>query len=174
MIETSRTKIDFQERETTVSMQTMSEISLETLPPMKVACYQVVSNEPENESGQFMDAWVKARGLRGVRRFGFDVPVSGGQSQAGLRGYEQWYEIPEDVTGADGVMVRGFAGGRYAVLRLIDPFTAPFETIPHGWHTLHEWVQAQPEIQCGYHPCLEEVVPGEGGKLDLILYYPIQ
>lgn len=151
-----------------------SEVSLQTLPPMRMACYQVVSREPEDESGKFMDAWVQARNLQGGRRFGFDVPVSAGQAADGLRGYEQWYSVPDDVKGADGVMMRSFPGGRYAVLRLFNPFVAPFETIPGGWRFLHEWVQSRPEIKCGYHPCLEELVPGEAGGMDLILYYPIE
>ncbi|GAP13097.1 transcriptional regulator, effector-binding domain/component [Longilinea arvoryzae] len=151
----------------------MSEVSFQNLPPMKMACYQVVSREPEDEGGKFMDAWIEARDLQGGRRFGFDVPVTAEQARAGIRGYEQWHSVPNDVTGADGVMVRSFPGGRYAVLRLFDPFTAPFETIPAGWRYLHEWMQSHPEIKCGYHPCLEELVPGEAGGMDLILYYPI-
>ncbi len=151
-----------------------SEIDLQTLPPMRMACYQVVSREPEDESGQFMDAWVKARGLEGGRRFGFDAPVTAEQAKAGIRGYEQWHSVPEDVKGADGVMIRLFPGGRYAVLRLFNPFTAPFETIPNGWRHLHAWVQNHPELKCADHPCLEELVPGEAGAMDLILYYPIE
>lgn len=151
----------------------MSEISLQSLPPMRLACYQAISREPEDESGRFMDAWVKARGLQAVRRFGFDVPVTEEQVRDGVRGYEQWYTVPEEVAGADGVMIRRFPGGRYAVLRLFDPFTAPFEIIPGAWHHLHEWVQAHPEVRCGYHQCLEELVPGEGKTMDLILYFPI-
>lgn len=156
-----------------MSEKNMSEITLQTLPPMRMACYQVVSGAPEDEGGRFMDAWVKARGLEGGRRFGFDVPVTADQEKAGLRGYEQWYSVPESVTGADGTMIRHFPGGKYAVLRLYNPFTAPFETIPHGWGYLHNWVTSHPEIQCGYHQCLEELVPGEGGALDLVLYYPV-
>jgi len=157
-----------------MSTQKTSEISLQQLPPMRMACYQVVSREPENEGGKFMDAWVKARGLEQVRRFGFDVPVTAEQAKAGIRGYEQWYAVPEGVAGADGVMIRNFPGGRYAVLRLFNPFTAPFETIPSGWKFLHEWVQSQPGVKGGCHPCLEELVAGEDGALDLILYYPIE
>jgi DNA gyrase inhibitor GyrI len=156
-----------------MSVDKMSEISLQTLPPMKVACYQVVSREPEDESGRFLNAWVEARGLQGVRRFGFDVPVTADQAKEGIRGYEQWYSIPEGLAGADGVMIRSFPGGKYAMLRLYNPFTAPFETIPQAWRHLHDWVQAHPEVRCGHHQCLEELAPGEAGTFDLILYYPI-
>lgn len=152
----------------------MSEISLQNLPPMRMACYQVISMEPENEGSQFMDAWAAVRGLHGVRRFGFDSPVSEEQAKAGLRGYEQWFEVPGEVKGADGVMIRQFPGGRYAVLRLFNPFEAPFETIPTGWQHLHEWVQAQADVKGGCHQCLEELVPGEGDWLDLVLYYPVE
>lgn len=157
-----------------MTAQKMSEISLQSLPPMRMACYQVVSLEPENEGLQFMDAWVAARDLRDVRRFGFDSPVSEEQAKAGLRGYEQWYSVPEGIAGADGVMIRQFPGGRYAVLRLFNPFEAPFETIPAGWQHLHEWVQSQADVKGGCHQCLEELVPGEGGTLDLVLYYPVE
>lgn len=157
-----------------MSTQKRNDISLQNLPPMRMACYQAVSLEPENEGLQFMDAWVNARGLQDVRRFGFDSPVSEEQAKAGLRGYEQWFSVPGEVNGADGVMIRQFPGGRYAVLRLFNPFEAPFETIPAGWQHLHEWVQAQTDVKGGCHQCLEELVPGQGGALDLILYYPIE
>jgi AraC family transcriptional regulator len=157
-----------------MSTKKMSEISLQSLPPMRMACYQAVSLEPENDGAQFMDAWVQARGLQGVRRFGFDSPVSEEQAKAGLRGYEQWYSVPEGIPGADGVMIRQFPGGRYAMLRLFNPFEAPFETIPAGWQHLHEWAQAQTDVKGGCHQCLEELVPGQAGALDLVLYYPIE
>jgi len=157
-----------------MTVKKMSEISLQDLPPMRMACYQVVSQEPENEGSQFMEAWAAALGLRGMRRFGFDSPVSEEQAKAGLRGYEQWFEVPGEVKGADGVMIRQFPGGRYAVLRLFNPFEAPFETIPAGWQYLHEWVQSQVDVKDGCHQCLEELVPGQGNWLDLVLYYPIE
>jgi DNA gyrase inhibitor GyrI len=161
-------------KENGMSTKSMSEITIQSLPPMRMACYQVVSREPEDEGGRFMDAWEKERGLEGGRHFGFDVPVTAEQAKAGMRGYEQWHSVPDEVYGADGVMIRHFPGGKYAVLHLYNPFTAPFETIPNGWRFLHDWVNAQPGMEYGCHQCLEELVSGEGGALDLILYFPIK
>jgi hypothetical protein len=67
-----------------------SEVSIETLAPMRVACYRAASLSPEEDGAKFMlDWWGKQTcGGTQVRHFGFDVDVTPEEQKDGLRGYE--------------------------------------------------------------------------------------
>ena len=154
-----------------------SEVSIETLAPMRVACYRAASLSPEEDGAKFMlDRWNQQSGAAPGRRFGFDVAVTPEEQKEGLRGYEIWLVAPPEVQPSAGVTLREFAGGLYAVQTQYDPFVDPFGRIPAGWKALHEWVIESSECRSGEHQWLEEIVRGaaEDGREDLKLYHPIQ
>ena len=54
-----------------------SEVSIETLAPMRVACYRAASLSPEEDGAKFMlDRWNQQSGAAPGRRFGFDMDVT--------------------------------------------------------------------------------------------------
>ena len=159
-----------------------SAVSIETLAPMRVACYRAASLSPEEDGEKFMLEWWRRQsaGAPG-RHFGFDVDVTPEQQKEGLRGYEIWLCVSPEVQPSAEVTVRDFAGGLYAVQTLFDPFVDPFGRIPAGWKALHEWVTGSSHsrggCRSGEHQWLEEIVQGDAGDSrgeDLKLYHPIQ
>lgn len=150
-----------------------SAITIETKAPMRVACYRVISATPEDDVTRFMDEWI-ARHSPGTpsASFGFDVEVSPEQAKQGLRGYEIWRAVPPEVEPAEGVTIRNFPGGLYAVMTLYDPFEDPFQRIPGGWHQLHEWVISSDRYRSGSQQWLEELLH-EGSATHLKLYHPV-
>ncbi len=153
--------------------QLTSQVTIETLPALHVACHRTASPSPEEDGNAFMEAWIARQGLQGqARHFGFDCEVSEEQSKAGLRGYEYWWVVPEGVSGSEDVTIREFPGGLYAVMTLYHPVEAPFDRIPAGWGKLVDWVKASETYKGAEHQWLEELVPGSAGD-DLKLYHPV-
>jgi hypothetical protein len=151
----------------------MSEITVETLNPLHVAAFKGVSPTPEDDVSAFVQAWYNRQGLPGrMHNFGFDVPVSKDEEQAGKRGYQIWAVVPEGTQPSEGVAIQDYKGGLYATLTLEKPFTDPFKFIPAGWKTLHEWVITGSAYRGHEHQWLEELIPHEDGD-DLKLYYPV-
>ncbi len=149
------------------------EVRIQTLEPLRVACFRAISQEPEENAFGAAFAWLEGQGLgnAGRRVFGFDVEVSPEQAQAGQRGYEVWSSLPDASQSTLEVPVRGFGGGLYAVMKVSDPFTDPWEVIPTGWQRLAGWADASPAYEIGSHQWLEEHVETveEGTYLDLYL-----
>jgi DNA gyrase inhibitor GyrI len=152
-----------------------SEVKIEELPPQRVICCRAVSNEPEDEVIHRTQAWLAQHGLNaeGRRSFGFDVPVSVAEAAAGMRGYEIGYVIGEDIQADDGMQLRSYGGGQYAVLRVYNAFEAPFKSIPGGWQQLIAWIRENSDWDFTHNLCYEEVAEGEDG-MDLILYQAVK
>jgi AraC family transcriptional regulator len=153
------------------------EIEIRTLPPLHVAAYRSISATPEDDGVRFMEQWVAQLGLsederRNVRNWGFDIDVSEADQQAGKRGYELWRTVPAHVQADPPVEIKDCPGGLYAVMRITDPFTTPFETIPGGWSRIWNWANEQQEYGHGSHQWLEQAGEDEGG-LYLDLYLPV-
>lgn len=151
------------------------EITIEELKPQRVVCARVISSQPEDDSISLVQTWLAQHGLsvEGRRSFGFDTMVSPAESEAGLRGYEIGFVMPEEVTADDGVQLRTYGGGMYAVMRVNNAFETPFESIPAGWQHLMGWLESSPEWMPYCYICYEELVAGKEGN-DLILYEAIQ
>jgi len=154
---------------------TFSQIKIEELPPQRVICCRIVSASPEEESVRVVQNSLAQHGLslEDRRNFGFDVPVSRAESEAGMRGYEVGYVVSEEVKADDGVQNRIYGGGLCAVMRIHNAFEAPFEAIPAGWQHLMRWLENNTEWRPACCLCYEEVVKGENGN-DLILYSPVE
>ena len=151
-----------------------NEIAFEELPGQRVVCCRIISPEPENDSITTIQNWLVQHGLNPENRrsFGFDSMVSPAEAAAGLRGYEAGFTVTEDIKADDGVQLRVYGGGMYAVLRISNAFEKPFESIPAGWRHLMEQLEINTEWQCSYNLCYEEVVPGDRGN-DMIIYHPV-
>jgi len=150
-----------------------SATGVETLGPLHVACYRAASPMPEDDASRYLEDWIARQSVsRPVRHFGFDVDVSAEQRRAGCRGYEVWVTVPTDVRPSNGVTVRDFDGGLYAVMTIYKPFDDPFARIPGGWKRLHEWVIQSDRCRGAGHQWLEELIAGENGS-DLKLYHPV-
>ncbi len=118
-----------------------SDVRFENLDTMFVASAKVVSANPEEDVISFLNEWSKENGVDPkARKFGFDIPVSDEERSKGLRGYEFWVKVGENTPAGKGVAIKKVEGCKYAVLRITDPFSNPFDTIPRGWKTLVDWV----------------------------------
>lgn len=149
-----------------------SEVRIEVVPPMRVACFQAVSSTPEDDAAQHVRQWMSIRGLPAGRLFGFDVPVSPEQRRHGLRGYEVWAVIPPETGASGGAAIREFPGGLYAVMTIHEAFDDPFTLIPEGWTRLAKWVGSSAEYHGAGHQGLEEIVK-DGRARHLVIYYPV-
>ena len=138
----------------------LSEITLVELPSAMVASYEVISGSPEQESGDFIEAWLEKRGLRcgenGMVRYGFDChkgrdicgentactrPALLAGEQKGCwkcRIYHQYVTLPAGaaITGDEDVAIKEFPGGKFARITVRDPFTCDF---PSAWYELLKW-----------------------------------
>ena len=159
-----------------------------SLPKMFVASYEVVSEAPEEDAQEFVENWLKDKGLKvgenGARGFGFDCH-KGRDIPAGCRIYHVYYSVPENVKGDSNVEVKEFSGGNFAKLTVEEPFTGDF---PLGWGILLKWTFDQGEenlLGCTSpddcyslfsneeSPCLEEIFY-ENGKQYMNLFLPIR
>lgn len=152
-----------------------SDVRYVDLPSMLVASYVVISANPEDEVISFMTKWAGKNGVNPLaRKFGFDYPVNEEQHAKGYRGYEYWICADEGAKASDGVKLKKIEACKYAVLRITDPFSNPFETIPNGWRRLADWANKN---GCKYTDCnekywLEEVVT-ENGTTYMDVFFPI-
>lgn len=162
-----------------VQMDYLSDVSIVSLPEMTVASGARISRDPEDEVIAYMTNWAGTVGIgSGTRQFGFDVPVSDEEQSQGLRGYEYWVVVDENLSPAvlpADITMKQVESCKYAVLRIMEPFVDPFERIPLGWRKIAEWVHSR-----GYQAAcdkerywLEEKLEIDGSTL-MDIYFPIE
>ncbi len=154
-----------------------SKILIKELAPMRVATYRFISQEPEREATLYMKERILKSNLRfdNLRKFGVDIPVSETQQEIGLRGYECWICLPDNVRNIEGTSNKTIPTGNYAVLRIDNPLQCPIDTISNGWIELHNWVKMSGYKSALHNPnryMLEELLKIEG-VFYLDLYYPV-
>lgn len=160
----------------------LSEVKIEKLPALRVATYRAVGNEPENESIEYVNKWVKKKvidtGLakeEDLKHFGFDIPIYPHFAKKGYRGYEAWKQIPESVKSSEHIVIKEIQEDTYATIIITEPFKAPFERIGKGWKFLVNWVNSG-EYKSKFtmnRYCLEEVYE-ENGIEYMKLYEPVK
>ena len=149
------------------------EIWVETLPAMRVACCRALGRAPDREARRMLATWLDQRQLAGpVRWFGFEVEVAPEQCKAGLRSYEAWIPIPAGVQLPQGMGIKEFPGGLYAVAAVSPPDQDDFAAIQRGWKRLHSWVIESDCCRSANHQWLEEFIPRPNG-FTWKLYHPI-
>ena len=153
-----------------------SDVRYETLETMRVASCCIISRSPEVQVTQFLPVWARERGVEGTRAFGFDYPVGHDLQKKGFRGYEYWMVVPEHIEATEAVTVADVPGNEYAVLRIADPFSEPFERIGMGWKRLRDWCLAHENVPATSQDryWLEEVVKGDDGNMHMDCYFPIK
>lgn len=159
---------------------TFSDVKIEKLETMYVASSRVISQNPEEEVIDFMTRWRESNHIDPLaRNFGFDIPVSEEQSREGLRGYEYWVEVPEDTPVSEGMRLKKVEEATYAILRITNPFSNPFETIPAGWRKLAAWANehgympiGSKETGCKDRYWLEEILELDS-TTNMDLYFPL-
>jgi AraC family transcriptional regulator len=119
------------------------DVRIERLKPMRVAWVRAVSRSPEQEAWQVLSRWAQAVGLLGdpavhpVLGFNNPAPVAGVPEY----GYELWIAVDPDAQPPDGIGLKEFPGGLYAVTscRLAGGTGAP-----RCWKALLRWVHTSP------------------------------
>lgn len=154
------------------------------LPPCTAASYQYTGDDPEENAGKIMNAFIQSSRLYEIkpdsRMFGFNHPDP--DPKSGYHGYEVWVTIPDNMEVPAPLAKIHFAGGLYAA------YTITFPDF-HEWKFLAEWVEKNTQYLPDYHDqslkdmggCLEEHLnwvysshnnwPENGidGKIDLLL-----
>lgn len=151
------------------------EVRIVKLPPMRVASYRAESTQPETDAWDKMIAWKEKNGINKdntKRQFGFDNPCPTEGNP--VYGYEVWEVVDDDVVGSDGIEVKEFEGGVYAVATVTA--SDPYIDIPMRWQQLCEWVKDS-EYSFVDAMGLEEHLPsvfGEENGFQLDLMIPIK
>ncbi|MHA1904348.1 MAG: GyrI-like domain-containing protein [Candidatus Thorarchaeota archaeon] len=158
------------------------EVRIIELKPMKVASVRVISTQPENDAWQKMQAWAEPRGLLADYKnhpvFGFNNPdPSPGKSEYG---YEFWMQIHDDIDLDEGMEIKEFKGGKYAVItcnltkELESEFFKEYGGL-ESWKKLIDWVRAS-RYTMDKENCLEYAhdPTGSSGDYMLDLYLQIK
>lgn len=123
-----------------------------SLPPLRAASFYGNGAEPEAIAHQKLSAWAGPRNLlkpnRGRLVFGFNIPSPAPGSPN--YGYEFWVTLDADEDPGEGVEVKEFAGGLYAVTRCVG-----VERIGEVWEQLAAWRNGT-HYRFGSHQWLEE------------------
>ena len=154
-----------------------NEVLIKELPSMRVASYRIISANPERDTTNYMKDLIKQKKLNfyDLRKFGLDIPVSETQQNIGLRGYEYWVCLPDNIKEMHGATIKNIPIGNYAVLRIKNPFERSFDTISNGWLELHDWIKTTGFKTALHNPSrymLEELIKIEG-ETYIDLFYPV-
>lgn len=160
-----------------LSQKTFDKISIRQLPPMRVATYKVLSHNPEPEAMNFMKEILQKKNLNfnELRKFGVMVSVPEPEHNLGLRGYECWVCLPNEIKNLFGLTIKNIPNGNYAVLRIKKTFESSFDAISNGWLELYDWVKAngyKTTTHNANRDMLEEQITIAGNTY-LDLYYPV-
>jgi DNA gyrase inhibitor GyrI len=152
-------------------------VSIIELPPMKVATYRIVSSAPESDAATYMMELMQTKKINfdDLRKFGVDIPVSEAHLIKGLRGYEYWICLPDNIKNVIGATLKFIPKRNYAVLRIEIPDENPFYAISKGWLELHEWIETseyEPALHDPNRYMLEEQIEIDGATY-MDLYYPV-
>lgn len=149
-----------------------SQIRVKTVERFRLARYVVISQNPEHDAMDYVERWAKDSGLLDYpdyypRKIGWDFPfVSEEQKERfGLHGYVAAYIVPEDfVPSCEGAELTVQETDHYAVITIMDPFSAPWDKIPSAYGELYEYAKARNIVAQSYENriCMEEVYVKEG------------
>lgn len=131
------------------------DVRIGTLEPLRVASFHAFGSGPELDAAAKLVAWAKPKGYLNNpekhRIFGFNNPNPSVGSPN--YGYEFWIQVDNNIEMEEGVSVKEFEGGLYAITRCHG-----IETITATWMELAEWVENNSKYQYGTQEMLEEYV----------------
>jgi AraC family transcriptional regulator len=157
--------------------KTIGKIFIKELSPMKVASHRIISTSPKSDAIEYMRDLIQRGNLNfnDLRKFGIKIPVSEIQQNMGLRGYEFWVCLPDDVNCLGGETIINIPISNYAVMRIKNPFDGPLDKISNGWLELHEWIKTTGFKTALHNPdrhMLEELIKVDGVTyMDLVIRY---
>jgi DNA gyrase inhibitor GyrI len=140
------------------------------LEPTVVASAYGFGDQPEMQAWETLLSWVKSKDfkVKNHRFFGFNNPSPSPGSPN--YGYEQWMTVDQGEKPAEGIEIKEFSGGLYAVTRCEN-----LQQITQIWKQLAVW-REESKYQEASHQWLEECFTPEAARLeDFIfdLYAPI-
>lgn len=158
------------------------EVQIIKLEPMRVVRFHAISETPENDALEKLREWSGPRGLLDDLEkhpvFGFNNPDPSPQSKE--YGYEFWIRVSQNFEAEDGVEVKDYEGGLYAIAscKLHEEVSSEFfqkEGFLESWKKLHDWVEESP-YKSGSHQYLEKAHDPSAAEEDLVLdlYHPIE
>ena len=147
------------------------EVRIIKLEPMRVASAYGFGEQPEYEAWEKILTWANSLGItdfEGYRFFGFNNPnPSPGNPNYG---YEQWMTVDADAQPGEGIEIKEFPGGLYAVTRC-----EGLQHITDIWKQLAVW-REESKYKEAHHQWLEECFTPQAEKLEdyvFDLYAPI-
>lgn len=151
----------------------MSEIEVRVLnlEPMRVASANGFGESPEEQAWSKLLTWARSQGYGDLgehRFFGFNHPnpTPGSPNY----GYEQWMTVGPEAQASEGIEIKEFSGGLYAVTRCED-----LQHIGDIWKQLVVW-REDSKYKEAHHQWLEECFTPEAKQLEeyvFDLYAPI-
>lgn len=128
------------------------------LPPMTVAAYQYIGENPEETTGRVSTEFVRESGIYEVkpdaRMYGFNHPSPSSMGpDFGVYGYEVWITVPEDFEVPAPLTKKHFEGGLYAVMAIQFPEF-------HRWMDLTRWAEENETYEPNYSPLGDEIMGG--------------
>ncbi len=124
-----------------------SEVTIETVPALRLGRYVIVSPQPENDLFLYLNTWAEKSGLNRVvekpRIIGWDFPFVSleQQNRFGLRGYCGGYILPEGFEDkTHGVEIYTQPAAEYAKVTVREPFIDAFERIPGAYKKIIKYL----------------------------------
>ena len=146
------------------------EVRIVTLEAMRVASTSGFGEQPELQAWNTLLTWAKDCGinLKERRFFGFNNPnpTPGSPNY----GYEQWITVGPEEKSAEGIEIKEFPGGLYAITRC-----EGLQHISDIWMQLAVW-REDSHYQEAHHQWFEECFTPEAERLEdyvFDLYAPI-
>jgi DNA gyrase inhibitor GyrI len=147
------------------------EVRIVELEPMRVASAYGFSEQPEPIAWEKILKWAESQEFEDLsqhRFFGFNNPSPSPGSPN--YGYEQWMTVGPEVQPGEGIEIKDFPGGLYAVTRC-----EGLQHITDIWKQLVVW-REDSKYKQAHHQWLEECFTPEAEKLEdyvFDLYAPI-
>lgn len=147
------------------------EVRIVTLDAMRVASANGFGEQPELQAWSKLLTWARLQDYEDLskhRFFGFNNPNPSPGSPN--YGYEQWMTIGEGADSGEGIEIKDFTGGLYAVTRC-----ESLQHISDIWMQLAVW-REDSKYQEAHHQWLEECFTPEAERLEdyvFDLYAPI-
>ena len=152
------TKINFKEEKSMNDLNKANEVltklnvRIVQIPPITVASYHFIGENPEETVGNVISKFAKDVNLYEIKPdaklYGFNHPDPCETGEP--HGYEDWVTIPEDMEVPAPLVKKQFAGGLYAA------HTIKFPNF-HEWNSLADWVKNSDKYDANYSP--------KGGKI---------
>lgn len=129
-----------------------SDVRIKKVPAFRMACYAVVSQDPENDAKEHMRQWAEKSGISltnpEAKLIGWDFPFvsSEQQNRFGMHGYTSAVILPEglkaDQPGVQRAHIMENEEADYAVITIREPFVQPFERIPNAYKKIMDFLHA--------------------------------